>query len=187
MSEQQKQTDAHQDALRQRLQALSTEIMPARDLWPQIAARLQHQPAQGQSDRSNSWWHWSQAVAAALLLAVVTLAVWQQLPESPPMNGDRLISAGSSLDADTDDVSALAPESAARLMLQGMLDETVTDTEWLSQSAANADLQAGLHEYDLAAAQLQQALLQQPDNQNLWQQLSSLKVSRMNMFAVHIQ
>ena len=38
MSEQQNQTDAQQDALRQRLQALSTEITPARDLWPQIAA-----------------------------------------------------------------------------------------------------------------------------------------------------
>ena len=72
-------------------------------------------------------------------------------------------------------------------MLQGMLEETVTDTAWLPRSAANADLHAGLREYDLAAAQLQQALVQQPDNQHLWQQLSSLEVSRMNMFAVHIQ
>lgn len=187
MSEQQNQSDAQQDALRLRLQALSAEIMPARDLWPQIAASLQDQPAQYQPYRSSSWWHWSQALAAVLLVAVLTLAIWQQLPESLPMTGDRLISAGSSLDADTDDVSALTRESAAQLMLQGMLDETVIDTAWLSQSAANAELQAGLHEYDLAAAQLQLALAQQPDNQNLWQQLSSLEVSRMNMFAVHIQ
>ena len=191
MSEQQNQSDAQQDALRQRLQALSTEITPARNLWPQIAARLQDQPAQGQSDRSNSWWHSSQALAAALLVAVLTLAIWQQLPESLPMTDDAQVSAWSRLAADTDDASALTAESAAesmtQAMLQGMLEETVTDTAWLPRSAANADLHAGLREYDLAAAQLQQALVQQPDNQHLWQQLSSLEVSRMNMFAVHIQ
>ena len=190
MSEQQNQTDAQQDALRQRLQALSTEITPARDLWPQIAARLQDQPAQGQSDRGNSWWPWSQALAAVLLVAVLTLAIWQQLPQSLPMTDDPLVTAGSPIELDTDDTSALTAESAAesmtQAMLQGMLEETVTNTTWLPRSAANADLHAGLHEYELAAAQLQQALLQQPDNQNLWQQLSSLEVSRMNMFAVHI-
>jgi hypothetical protein len=191
MSEQQNQSDAQQDALRQRLQALSREITPARDLWPQIAAKLQDQPAQAQSDRSNSWWHGSQALAAALLVAVLTLAIWQQLPESLPMTDDAQVSAWSRLAADTDDASALTAESAAesmtQAMLQGMLEETVTDTAWLPRSAANADLHAGLREYDLAAAQLQQALVQQPDNQHLWQQLSSLEVSRMNMFAVHIQ
>ena len=186
MSEQQNQSDAQQDALRQRLQVLPQAITPARDLWPQIAASLQDDPAQNQPDRSsNSWWHWSQALAAVLMLCVLAVVVWQQLPKPLPMTDDPLATVGSPLDADTDDASALTAESATQLMLQGMLDETVTDMTWLPQSAANADLQAGLDEYELAAAQLQQALAQQPDNQHLWQQLSSLQLSRMNMFTVH--
>ena len=107
------------------------------------------------------------------------------------MTNDPLVTVGSPLDADIDDASSLTAESAAesmtQVMLQGMLEETVTDTAWLPRTAANAALHAGLHECELAAAQLQQALAQQPDNQHLWQQLSSLQLSRMNTFAVHIR
>lgn len=175
-------------ALQSRLQALPQEITPARDLWPEIAAGLVQSPEPIQSGHSSHWWHWPQALAAVLVLAVLAAVVWQQLPGPLSMLSDPLVEVGTTADPTPGNQSpANAQQRAAQNLLQGMQMETTASLETLPAAMADADLQAGLQEYELAEQQLQQALSRQPDNQNLWQQLGSLQRSRLNMFAVHIQ
>ncbi|GAB4123189.1 MAG: hypothetical protein Tsb0027_20920 [Wenzhouxiangellaceae bacterium] len=174
-------------ALQSRLQALPQEITPARDLWPEIAASLAHSPEPIQSGHSSQWRHWPQALAAVLVLAVLAV-LWQQLPGPLSMLSDPLVDVGTTGDPVPGNQSpANAQQRAAQNLLQGMQMETMASLETLPAAMADADLQAGLQEYELAEQQLQQALSRQPDNQNLWQQLGSLQRSRLNMFAVHIQ
>jgi hypothetical protein len=173
-------------ALQQRLQALPDAMTPAHDQWLQIAARVSGSSASDQRKGHSNWWHWSKSLAAVLVLCALAALVWQQLPRSLPIIQGPLVKVGSETDQGTDPAPATTFEFAVRSILQGVQDESAGDMAWLPESAASADLQAGLDEYDLAALQLQEALVQQPDNQGLWQQLTSLQVSRMNMFAVHI-
>lgn len=169
--------------LQRRLQALPQEITPARELWPQIAASLAPSP----TGRSSQWRHWPQALAAVLVLAVLVV-LWQQLPEPLSMLSDPLVEVGTTGDpVPGNPPPASAQQRATRNLLQGMQLETTASLNSLPAVMADADLQAGLQEYELAEQQLQQALSRQPDNQNLWQQLGSLQRSRLNMFAVHIQ
>jgi len=189
MSEQQHHEPAESAlsaALQQRLQALPDAMSPAHDQWPQIASRLSATSASAQRNGHSSWWHWSQTLAAVLVLCVLAAVVWQQLPRSLPMTQGPLVHVGLETNQKAGSAAGTSLEFAAHSMLQGMQDEAATSMAWQPESAVSADLQAGLDEYDLAAMQLQEALVQQPDNQGLWQQLTSLQVSRMNMFAVHI-
>lgn len=184
MSEQ-PQDETMDQALRQRLQTLPAALTPAHDQWPHIASRLRSSPESRTHDRASGGWRWTQALAAVLVLSVVAAVVWQQLPETVPSFNDHQVSIGAPSDPLPQAMLARELEQAAQAILQGMHKESAASLVRLSASEATTDLQAGLQEYQLAEQQLQQALAQQPHNQSLWQQLSGLQVSRLNMLGVH--
>jgi len=190
MSEQ-RNNEAINAALRQRLQALPDALIPEHDQWPQIASRLSGTPAASKPEHGGGWQRWSQpwlqSLAAVLVLTVLVAVVWQQLPLPKSWLPDALVSVGPSVQSSARGDRRSDTQQATRSMLQGMRAETAASLPALPATLAGTELQAGLQEYELAEQQLQQALITQPDDQNLWQQLSSLQLSRLNMFTVHVQ
>ncbi|MDQ3269437.1 MAG: hypothetical protein M3Q11_04495 [Pseudomonadota bacterium] len=75
------------DSLRWQLRAMRCDAPPSRELWPDIAARLQARPTttHGARSRTRGRWITSMAVAATLAIAVGAGGLWQGgvLPTQP--------------------------------------------------------------------------------------------------------
>ncbi|MDQ3288995.1 MAG: hypothetical protein M3Q42_12200 [Pseudomonadota bacterium] len=120
------------DSLRWRLRAMRCDTEPSRELWPDIATRLQARQATPQGGRSHGRRRWitSIAVAAILLIALGAGGLWQGaiLPTPPTAVGPTTATIvqreaeGLALqyNAALSEVSAAQPAPAA---LQPAIDE----------------------------------------------------------------
>lgn len=145
------------DPLRGRLRALRTDLPPAHDLWPGIAARIgQAPPAMPPRRRRWRTAKASWAVAASVVLAV--FLAWQHHATSPRAGGDEL----------------LAREA------QGMTSEYRGALLVISASAQGdvADTPA-LRELDRSAAQIRAALVRDPDARFLLDRLQHTYALRL--------
>lgn len=170
-------------ALALRARQLPKSLAPARDLWPEIARRLEGdrvvRPDFGGRDRrpSRAWWRHA-AVAAALVAAVAVayqLGRWQGprvVPQSPP-----------AADAELAQVSF---EAAAVLDLER---QVATIRGQLLDVLASQDLDAGTAEVvmdnlrviDDAVARIERALAEDPGNPRLTRQLTFAYRQELNL------
>ncbi|WP_159015508.1 hypothetical protein [Cognatiluteimonas profundi] len=144
------------DPLRVRLRALRTDLPPEHDLWPGIAARIAQTPPAMHFGR-NRWrtatpW----AMAAAVVLAV--FLAWQHNATSPRGGSDKLIAREA----------------------QGMTREYRGALQVITASAQGdvADTQA-LRDLDRSAAQIQAALVRDPDARFLLDRLQHTYALRL--------
>jgi hypothetical protein len=142
------------DPLRDRLRALRGDRMPARDLWPGIAARIAAPaatPARAARARLAPW-----ALAASLLLAVVL--AWQHNATAPRASGDRLIAS---------EADAMTREYAGALRV-------ITTSAPLDDAAI-----PGVRELDRSAAQIRGALARDPGSRFLLDRLQHTYTTRL--------
>lgn len=139
-------TDIHDSEFDQRLRwqlhALRSDVPPANDLWPGIAARIQAPPARVPRRRAFAWL----ALAASLLLA---FGIGWQLRPVAPVAGPSLVQQ---------EAEAMTRDYDAALRR-------------LQASAAAASDDPALHELDRSAGLIRDALQRDPDASFLLQRL----------------
>lgn len=145
-------------SLRLQLRGLRREQAPARDLWPDIAARIAAPaiPAAPRRRSASRYAPW--ALAASLVLAVGV--AWRMQPPPSPVPGDAANApAGLSMDREAD---AMTREYRAALHeLQASAP---------ARSAARPE-QPALRELDQSARQIRTALARDPDARFLLERL----------------
>jgi hypothetical protein len=145
--------------LRLALRGLRRDEPPARDLWPDLAARLAHAPQLATTAAPPRVWVPALALAASLLLAVGL--AWHLRP-------------------------AVAPDDSARLIqreAQAMTREYRAALYELERSAppppATSPVTPALHELDRSAVQIRTALDRDPDARFLLERLRSTYAQRL--------
>lgn len=145
------------------LRALRRDFTPTRDLWPQVAARLQEPGDLRPAPILRSAHPGAFALAACLLLAL-GMAAWLR-PADWPGAGYPLAASAQS--------AALAPEVAQLTRhYQAALRE-------LDTGRVPASWQPGLRALDQSAEQLRQALRVQPDSPLLLDRLRQVYTRRI--------
>jgi len=150
-----------------RLRELPLEVAPGRDLWPDIAARIDERAAAVAPAASRPAWLW-QAVAAVVLVAGSSLLtaslldrnrpVQQSAVPAAPVNGMPVPEAAV-MPAAFGPAGHLDPEYlAARTQLTQMLDRRMATMP----PAARAKLEFNLGEMRRAADEINAALAEQP-------------------------
>lgn len=146
--------------LRLALRGLRRDEPPARDLWPELAARLAQTPQQATTAASPRVWVPTLALAASLLLAVGL--AWHLRPAVAP-----------------DDESARLIQREA----QAMTREYRAALYELERSAppppATSPVTPALHELDRSAVQIRTALDRDPDARFLLERLRSTYAQRL--------
>jgi len=148
----------HHAALRWQLRALRRDAPPVRDLWPEIAARIEaagHRPPVPVTRPVRRWW-WPAAMAAALTAVVIGL-VWQRPP--PGAGEQHALLVGAELIAQ---------------QYQSALDE-------LQRQSGIALEDAELSLLDASAARVHAALAQDPDARFLLDQLQQIYARRLSL------
>lgn len=144
--------------LRDGLRGLRVDTVPARDLWPGIAARIAAPPRTGATrrNRSSSSRMASWALAAAVVLGV--LLTWQHGSLAPRSPNDRLIAR---------EVQAMTREyqGALRVITASVPDQRIET--------------ADLRELDRSAAQIRSALLRDPNARFLLERLQHTYTLRL--------
>jgi hypothetical protein len=160
-----------QDATAQldaRLRELPPEVAPGRDLWPDIAARIDERAASVASAANRPGWLW-QAVAALVLVAGSSLLTASLLDRSRPLQQSAVPATPANASAMPDSAVAmpavfgpagqLDPEYVAvRLQLTQMLDRRIASLP----PSARAKLEFNLGEMRRAADEINAALAAQP-------------------------
>jgi hypothetical protein len=160
-----------QDAAAQldaRLGELPLEVAPGRDLWPDIAARIEGQAQPVASTARRAAWLW-QAAAAVVLVAGSSLltaslldrSVLMQQSAAPavPANAHAASDAAVAMPAAFGPAGQLDPEYvAARRQLTQMLDQRIAALP----TSARAKLEFNLGEMRRAADEINAALAEQP-------------------------
>ena len=161
---------APQDAaarLDARLRELPLEVAPGRDLWPDIAARIDERAAAVAPAASRPAWLW-QAVAAVVLVAGSSLLTASLLDRNRPVQQSAVPAAavnGTSVPEAAVMPAAFGPAGhldpeylAARTQLTQMLDRRMATMP----PAARAKLEFNLGEMRRAADEINAALAEQP-------------------------
>ncbi len=160
-----------QDAAAQldaRLGELPLEVAPGRDLWPDIAARIEGQAQPVASTTRRAAWLW-QAAAAVVLVAGSSLLTASLLDRSvlmqqsavpvTPANSVAASDAAVAMPAAFGPAGQLDPEYvAARRQLTQMLDQRIAALP----TSARAKLEFNLGEMRRAADEINAALAEQP-------------------------
>ena len=160
-----------QDALARldpRLRELPLEVAPGRDLWPDIAARIDERAPPVASATRRPAWLW-QAAAAVVLVAGSSLLTANLLDRNRPMqqsavpaapaNGTAAPGAVVAMPAAFGPAGQLDPGYvAARVQLTQMLDRRIA----MLPPAARAKLEFNLGEMRRAADEINAALAEQP-------------------------
>ena len=139
------------DALRWQLRALRQDTPPARDLWPDLAARLAATPQQAVAPPRRRVAPF--ALAASVLLAVTVTWQLQKAPE-----GDALIQREAAA-MTRDYIGALAQMDA--------------------QAKASPDYAPALHALDQSAAEIRHAIATDPQARFLLEQLRRTYARRL--------
>ena len=144
------------DALRWQLRALRQDVPPARDLWPDIAARLATTPQQVTATPARRRQRVAPfALAASVLLAVTMTWQLQRTPE-----GDALIQREAA--AMTRDYSGALAQMDA-------------------QARASPDYAPALHALDQSAAEIRHAIATDPQARFLLEQLRRTYARRLEL------
>ncbi|MDX1443384.1 MAG: zf-HC2 domain-containing protein [Gammaproteobacteria bacterium] len=147
-----------QQRLMSRLAALPTERQPSRDLWPDIAARLEPRTR-------NARRPWMIAIAASFLLAGVFFA---------GMLADRVTQEQDSMDTELAAVDRI-PEGSERAAARRLLPRAQVELVSGSSNRETEDVMLqNLLIVNLAIRQVEQAVEAEPDNPELRQLLTSL-------------
>jgi hypothetical protein len=160
-----------QDAAAQldaRLGELPLQVAPGRDLWPDIAARIEGQAQPVASTTRRAAWPW-QAAAAVVLVAGSSLltaslldrSVLTQQPAVPAVaaNADAASDTAVAMPAAFGPAGQLDPEYvAARRQLTQVLDQRIAALP----TSARAKLEFNLGEMRRAADEINAALAEQP-------------------------
>jgi hypothetical protein len=158
--------DLHHDAihdpgdarLRLALRGLRRDDLPARDLWPDLAARLARTPQYATTSAPPRVWVPALALAASLLLAVGL--AWQLRPVVGPDEPGRLIQR---------EAQAMTREYRAALY----------ELERSAPPPAASPVTPALHELDRSAAQIRTALARDPDARFLLERLRKTYAQRL--------
>lgn len=144
-------TPPSEDALRWQLRALRQDTLPARDLWPDIAARLASMPQQAPAPKRRALAPF--ALAASVLLAVTV--TWQ-LQRAP--TGDAVIQR---------EAAALTRDYTGAL---AQLDV---------QAKGSPEYGPALHALDVSAAEIRHAIATDPNARFLLDQLRRTYARRL--------
>lgn len=144
--------------LRQAVERLPRELRPARDLWPEIAGRLEERAPE---EFSGGWWR---LAAAVVLVAGGLMAALILRPEAP-LGGSPVVEA----------VRGSGPAMAAVHMRKrdgvvhahNDLVEVVARRSGGLEAAAAATLAAGLADLERATADIERALAENPSDRRL--------------------
>ena len=144
--------------LRQGVEDLPRELQPARDLWPQIAGRLQQEP---RPSAGSGWWR----LAAAMLVIVGGLSAAVLLrPEAPRAR------PGLAARAPAVGVELAAPHMRHRdgvLHAHNDLVAVISRRRGRLDEAGAAALSAGLADLERATAEIEAALGDNPGDRRL--------------------
>jgi hypothetical protein len=151
-----------------RLRELPLEVAPGRDLWPDIAARIDERTAPGAVTSDRRTWLW-QAAAAVVLVAGSSLITASLLDRSRPVqqaavpvapaSGGTAADTAVALPAAFGPAGHLDPEYvAARKQLTQVLDRRIATLP----PSARAKLEFNLGEMRRAADEINAALAEQP-------------------------
>ncbi len=151
------------DALRWQLRAMRRDDPPGRDLWPDIAQRLQQQPRQAAPQRPR--WLAPVAMAATLVLAVGMVSLWR--------SGEHPANPGNAT------APAAGQATLVQLEAQGMYRQYQAAMIEVSPGRPPAELQPAFDELDRNAAMILDALAQNPDSRLLLEQLRRTYARRL--------
>lgn len=148
------------DALRWQLRAMRRDLPPERDLWPDIAQRLQALPRQAAAPQRPRWLA-PVAMAATLVLAVGMVGLWRggSQPAAP---------------AGTAPQASLVQREAA-----GMARQYEAALMEVGAGQPPAELKPAFDELDRNAALILDALAQNPDSRLLLEQLRRTYARRL--------
>ncbi len=144
--------------LRQAVEVLPREVHPARDLWPEIAGRLEETPREG---LAGGWWRLAAAVGLVAGGLLVSVVLRPEVPETGPSvaarprTGSPMLAAAHMRQRDGvvhahNDLVAVVARRAGRL------DE-----------AGAAALANGLADLERATAEIESALIDNPSDRRL--------------------
>lgn len=184
--------------LQAQIDALAKEIEPARDLWPELAARLATTPQQKegvplfhaapeeaqepQAVPERSWFWWSGGMAAAVLVSVL---LWPQSVEIPVLAQQAPAATAEPLSQQIsgDNTTAVKPQAGSQVQWQLISDFEIQRAALLAQVQQvpefYQDWQQQLTVWQQARSQVLLALSYQPDEPVLLRQLSQLQQQQM--------
>lgn len=146
------------DSQRLALRGLRRDAPPARDLWPQLAARLAQTPQHAPIAPRRPRWVPALALAASLVLAVGI--AWQLRPVPMQDSSARLIQR---------EAQAMTREYRAALF----------EVERSAPQADASPVAPALHDLDRSAAQIHAALARDPDARFLLERLRRTYAQRL--------
>ncbi|WP_342315974.1 hypothetical protein [Lysobacter sp. FW306-1B-D06B] len=153
------------DALRWQLRAMRRDEPPARDLWPDIAQRLQQSPQQAARPQRPRWLA-PVAMAATLVMAVGMVGVWRAGTDHPANPGTPVA---------TDARQA----TLVQLEAQGMTRQYQAAMIEVGPGRPPVELQPAFDELDRNATLILDALAQNPDSRLLLEQLRRTYARRL--------
>ncbi|KFN50944.1 hypothetical protein [Arenimonas composti] len=155
--------------LRFRLRQLPREIEPGRDLWPDIAARLQQPPRRS---------HWRPMLAAAAV-AALAIAIGAQLrtPESPVLPDPAAVAVAEGPAGE----GGAAGNGVLQREAHAMAREYDAALREYAGAPVPEDLQPVLATLDASADQIQEAIARDPDAPWLLDRLRSTYSRRLQL------
>lgn len=165
--------------LRRRLQALKVERHPKRDLWPDIAARLEAPAWQPVRAPRRVMLPWA-AVAAVALTVVAGVWLASHLRSMVDARAPAPVAAATTPAPPTGMPALLRGEAfALEASYDGAIASMGGERPLLAQGAAPPELEAAAREIDAATAQLHQALASEPDAKYLVELLKRTQERRL--------
>jgi hypothetical protein len=153
------------DALRWQLRAMRRDEPPGRDLWPDIARRLQQSPQQAARPQRPRWLA-PVAMAATLVLAVGMVGLWRAGDDRPANPG-------------TPATTGAPQASLVQLEARGMTRQYQAAMVEVGAGRPPVELQPAFDELDRNAALILDALAQNPDSRLLLEQLRRTYARRL--------
>ena len=146
-------------ALRRELRALRTDRPTGRDLWPDIASRLDERTANG----SPGLLHWSNALVACAVLAVAAAVVFRAVrPDVADVPAQTGIVAADTSGVDSADTLLVAYSQILALENAGLPND---DSRWVAPG--QVERVAAARELDASLVGLAKALRVEPESQLL--------------------
>lgn len=167
------------ESLDKRLQSLSREVSPQKDLWPGIQQRISVVDQQPKRRLNAQHYGWLSLAAGVLLM--VGVGRWflpvDQIDNSPQLSpGSDVLIVNAQLEWEALEDALTLPESSPDLLItqlpQGGWRVVPTSTSEMAIRVWQPELLAGMRITQQAIADLREAISQQPQHTNLLRQLA---------------
>ena len=169
--------DCEDFELRRRLRGLSADRDPSRDLWPEIAQRLDRVATHGQSAsvlrqrrRRSGWTAWT-ALAASFLVIGVIVGSWPDAGRAPIETLESPIAAND----------PSAGSRSLRIQAQAMTVEYQAALMEIDAVQMPAPLRAAAAELDRSALQIREAMSSDPQSSFLLERLRNVYAQRLRL------